>query len=141
MKRIYHPYWLWEDHKNGLYDITKTYTEIEEMDLSVKAKSLLSSPEWFMKIASKVIEEWKISAEVNLTNPSRNRQAWIGQASCCYAFRIPEHITKYGWRLMSPDQQKEANQVADQIIKKWEDNHKRQKNTLLKTFLKQPKPE
>ena len=30
LERVYHPYWKWEDWENGLYDIEKTYSEIEE---------------------------------------------------------------------------------------------------------------
>jgi len=141
LKQIFKPYWLWEDHKAGLYDIRKKYSEIEEMDLSVLAKTLLSNPEHFKIVALKVVSEWKVSADVNLSNKSRNRQAWVGQASCCYALGVPEYITKYGWRMMTPDQQKEANQVADEVIKLWEKTHKCRKNTSLKMFMKPAKKE
>ena len=120
MKRIFWNYELWEDHKRGLYDITRKYSEIEEMDKTAQAKSLLTNSEWFLETAMKVITEWKYSSDVNLSNKSRNRQAWIGQASCCYVFGTPEYITKYGWRLMTPTQQIEANRIADIIIKTWE---------------------
>jgi hypothetical protein len=131
---------MWEDHKHGMYDKPK-YTETEEMEKATLAKNLLTNSVLFENIALRVINEWKISAEVNLTNPSRNRQAWIGQSSCCYAYKIPEYVTKYGWRLMSPSQQKEANRIADKVIKVWEGKQKRLKNTALKMFMKQAKIE
>jgi hypothetical protein len=123
MKRIYHPYWKWEDHKAGLYNMLDPYTEQQTEKLSNDAKELLSNPELFRNVALTVIRDWPRSAEVNLSNPSRNRQAWIGQASCCYALKIPEYITKFGWRLMTLEQQAEANKVADEIINIWEVRH------------------
>lgn len=123
MKRIYHPYWKWEDYKEGMYDLEKEYLETEEEQLSNRAKELLSDQPYFSYIATKVISEWINAAEQNLTNQSKNKQAWIGQASCCYALKVPERITKIGWRLMTPDQQKEANNTADKIIIQWEKNH------------------
>lgn len=123
MKRIYHPYWVWEDFKNGLYDQEKMYSEQEEFLLANKGKELLSHLDEFEQVALKVISEWKNASEQNLTNISRNRQAWIGQASCCYKLKIPERITKLGWRLLTYEQQIEANKIADKIIKIWEKDH------------------
>ena len=121
MKRIHHPYWKWEDYKAGLYNnIEEIYTEKELEFLSNMVKELLCDPEVFYFIALKVIHEWKYSSEENLTNDSRNKQAWIGQASCCYALFVPEFITKMGWHLMTPQQQVEANCVADKVILEWE---------------------
>ena len=120
MKRLYFPYWLWEDYKAGLYNLTTEYNEVETEELANMAKELLCNSEAFLMVALKVISEWKHAAKVNLSNPSRNRQAWIGQASCCYVLKIPEYITKFGWRSMTMEQQAEANRVADVAINKWE---------------------
>jgi hypothetical protein len=135
MIRIYHPYWKWEDYQHGLYNnIEDAFTEQETEFLANLAKDLLSDSEVFYFVASKVISEWKYAAEENLTNDSRNKQAWIGQASCCYALGVPEFVTKYGWHLMTPEQQDEANRVADNIIRIWEGHQIRQKNTSLLMF-------
>jgi hypothetical protein len=123
MKRIYYPYWKWEDYKAGLYRLTETYTEQQQEQLANDAKELLSNSNLFKQIALTVIQDWPRSAAVNLSNPSRNRQAWIGQASCCYALKIPEWITKFGWRLLTIEQQEEANRVADSVIRLWEITH------------------
>jgi hypothetical protein len=118
MKQIYHHYELWEDVKN---DILKDgFSEIEAEKLTLKAKSLLCNPKEFLKIANEVIIEWKYASEQHLSNKSRNRQAWLGQASCCFKYKVPEYITKYAWRLMTFEEQKKANEIADIIIKKWE---------------------
>jgi hypothetical protein len=121
MKRIFHPYNLWEDCNNGILETN--FNEEQTELLTYKAKSLLCNPKEFYNVGLKVIMEWKYSSEQNLSNSSRNRQAWIGQASCCYKYRVPEHITKYAWRLMTFEEQKEANAVADDIIRLWEEKN------------------
>jgi hypothetical protein len=134
MKRIYHPYWKWEDYHAGLYDLDNYYNEQQTESMTFTAKEILCNSEFFLKTALKVVTEWRYAAEVNLSNPSRNRQAWIGQASCCYVLQTPEYITKYAWRLMTPEQQAEANRIADIAIKTWEEKQLCQNNTSLLQF-------
>jgi len=121
MNRIYHPYNLWEDVENGI--LKNGFNELETEELTEKAKSLLCNSKEFYEVAKKVIENWIYSAEQNLSNTSRNRQAWIGQSSCCYKHKVPEYITKYAWRLMTKEEQDEANKIADKIIKLWEEKN------------------
>lgn len=121
MKQIYHNYLLWEDVKNGILE--DNYNEYETEDLTFKAKELLCSPEDFAEIATRVIKNWKYASEQHLSNKSRNRQAWLGQASCCYKWRVPEYITKYAWRMMTKEEQDKANHIADLIIKAWEEEN------------------
>lgn len=118
MKQIYHPYHLWEDTKNGI--LNKNFNEIETENLTQQARELLCDEKEFYFIAWNVITKWVYASEQHLSNEHRNRQAWIGQASCCYKYKIPEHITKYAWRLMTLEQQEKANKVADKIISLWE---------------------
>ena len=121
MKQIFHPYNLWEDCKNGI--LKKGFSEKEEERLMEKAKTLLCNPKKFYKVGLLVISNWKYSSEQNLSNKSRNRNAWIGQASCCYAYNVPEYITKYAWRMMTLEEQKEANAIAQDIILLWEEKY------------------
>ena len=118
MKQLYHHYDKWEDVKNGILD--NEFNEIETEALTFKAKELLCDSKEFYKVALEVIRNWVYSSEQHLSNRSRNRQAWIGQASCCYKYKIPEHITKYAWRLMTKEEQDKANYIADGIINLWE---------------------
>ena len=122
MKQLYHPYQLWEDTKNGIH-VTEGFTEKQTERLTIKAKKLLCNPKEFYKTALNVIRNWKYASEQHLSNKSRNRQAWIGQASCCYKYKVPEHITKYAWRMMTLEEQDTANHIADVIIKKWEEKN------------------
>ena len=68
-----------------------------------------------------MISEWRVSASVQLSNRSRNRQAWIGQAACCFAFDCPEHQVKAAWHRLTETQQVLANHTADAIIQIWEE--------------------
>jgi len=118
MKQIYHHFSKWEDTRNGI--LKNGYNEKETEELTFMAKSLLCNPKEFYKIALKVIKNWIYASEQHLSNKSRNRHAWIGQASCCFAYGVPEYITKYAWRLMVKEEQDKANDIADKIISLWE---------------------
>lgn len=117
MKRVYHHYEKWEDWKDGLYRLT--LDPVDEILISRSAR-LLSDPELFHINALRVITAWPYSAAVNLSNRSRNRQAWLGQASCCFACGSPEDLTKQAWHRLSPAEQDAANAVADRVIAEWE---------------------
>ena len=118
MKRIFHKYSDWEDFKAGLFDLPSS----SENPLAVKSsKMMLSNHVWFRRSALKMVSDWNTAAEVNLSNRSLNRQAWLGQATCCYEFGSKEHQTKEAWRQLTVQEQIAANQSADEIIKEWED--------------------
>lgn len=117
MERIYRHYMEWEDYHNGLY---KT-DQIENIDnLIDSCANLLKNCNEFYSVMLKVVKDWRKSAEVNLTNISRNRQAWLGQSSCCYKYKAPEYVTKLAWRTLTKDQQDKANITADRMIYEWE---------------------
>jgi hypothetical protein len=69
---------------------------------------------------SMVADGWKYSAEVNLSNRNRNRQAWLGQASCCLIVGAPEDLTKQAWHTLTAAEKIAANAVADEVIAAWE---------------------
>jgi hypothetical protein len=120
LKKIYHHYNLWEDWKAGLYDLEKEYDEYALEECSNYCKELLSNPLEFYIIGKEMIDNWKYSSEVNLSNKNRNRQAWIGQATCCYKYGVPERITKIAWNMLTWIEQDEANKIADKLILYWE---------------------
>jgi hypothetical protein len=115
IKRIYHPYWLWEEIQYNMWGI------IEDKDSALKTSIEFTGNhalygEWMMK----VISDWKYSCEHNLSNITQNRQAWIGHAACAYALKIPENIIRSAWSYLSEDQQRLANKEADKAIEYWE---------------------
>ena len=116
MERIYHHYNKWEDYHNGLYHTTQV-DNIEE--LVGRCADLLKNCDAFYLVMINVVKEWRIASEVNLTNISRNRQAWLGQSSCCYKYKAPEYVTKLAWRTLTKEQQDKANDTADRIIYEW----------------------
>lgn len=122
IKRIYHHYELWEDYKNGMYDYVKSDNDDILIQQSI---SLLSDKKLFYETSILVIENWNKSTEQNLSNNSQNRQAWIGQASCCYKYKVPEILTRIAWSKMTEIKRNEANLVADKIIKIYEAKNKR----------------
>lgn len=121
MKKVYHRYEKWEDYANGMFVLI---CEDEEEKLR-KCHDLLSSPtllEKYMRITS---TKWVYSAELNMTNRNRNRQAWLGQSACCLYCGAPEYITKQAWRNLTDEQRTIANGVADKIINEWEENYEK----------------
>lgn len=115
MERIFHHYSKWEDFHAGMYDEKKEGRK-ERVTL---AAFILGTPEICLGAMQKVIDEWKIATEYNLSNAEINRKAWLGQAACsCYA-GIHEDETREAWGIMTEPQRIEANRIAANIIKKW----------------------
>ena len=116
MIQIYHPYWLWEDYNNGMYDSDLKENEIELIDKSIE---LLRS-DLFFSIGLKMILKWKYSCENNLTNSMINRRAWIGRATCSFNHQCPELLTRIAWNELSEIEKNKANNYADRIIRIYE---------------------
>lgn len=117
MKRVFHPYHLWEDFKCGMW---RNVVGDERNLWLQKAVEFTGDAELYGLWMMKVIKAWPISCEQNLTCTSMNRQAWIGHAACCLAIGCPEDITRAAWHLLTDQQRNEANQKADEAIKAWE---------------------
>ena len=77
---------------------------------------LLSSPSMFEHYGREVTKAWKYSCEHYLTESSRNRRAYLGQASCFFYCGAPEFVTKKAWNSMSQKSQERANAIADVLI-------------------------
>jgi hypothetical protein len=115
MERIFHHYSLWEDFHAGMYDESKD----GRAERVAEAAKILGTPSTCRKAMEKVVSEWKIATEYNLSNAGINRKAWLGQAACsCYA-GIHEDETREAWGIMTQSQRVEANRIAAEIIKQW----------------------
>lgn len=114
-KQIFHHFSLWEDYKAGFYD-TVCHDAKEHIKKSVE---LLSNQDEFYKYASRVIEEWVFSCEHNLTDPSLNKIAYIGQSACCIANNTPAFVTRNAWSYIDEADQRLANETARKILKEW----------------------
>lgn len=115
--RIFHTYEKWECYKAGFYATTAP-EGLKKEDCENIYKSMLANiPEFEMALAG-VISEWKSSCEHYLTNSAMNRIAWLGQASLCYAHKIPSQF-RTGFSLLTEPQQEAANQIALVYLNKW----------------------
>ena len=117
MKRVYYSFDKWEDFKNGMF---KTKCSMDENKIINNCKKLLKGDLFLWASMNHVSENWRYSAEMNLSNRNRNRQAWLGQSACCFAHNAPDYLTKEAWNLLSDNERKQANAIADGVIKQWE---------------------
>lgn len=120
LKRVYYPYQDWEDYLHEMYEDKSNPVLVEA------AVSLLSNQDRLLWAMRRVIREWLRSAEMNMSNRSRNRQAWLGQAACCLDCGVPENLTKQAWNELSEEVREKANAIADIVIGEWEDSYFRQ---------------
>lgn len=120
MNRVYHKFEDWEDFKNGMYNSP----DGNDAELLQDAIRLLSDLEMFFIEGKKMILQWVVSASENLSNVSQNRRAWIGQATCCFVYGVPETVTREAWGLLTDLQRYEANKIADKIISIYENKNK-----------------
>lgn len=119
MRRYYKEYYYWEDYLNGMYSAENP----EDKEKINSCINLLSDCELFLETCKKVVDVWKISSKVNLTNKKTNRQAWLGQASCSFLYNTTELQTRNAWSKLTELQRFNANLIADKIIKNFELNY------------------
>lgn len=117
MKKIYEPYWKWEDFQNGMYDLPRPDREDA---LLAKAAELLRDRWMFKGAVTRLIREWPVAAAVNLTNRESNRRAWIGQAACCLLCNVPEVVTRKAWKSLTDEERRVANRIAEKAIRFYE---------------------
>ena len=115
MERIFHHYELWEDYHAGMYDECRD----GRPERVAEAARILGTPSLCRTAMEKVVQDWKISTEYNLSNAGINRKAWLGQAACCCYAGIHEDETREAWGIMTERQRVKANQIAADIIRKW----------------------
>lgn len=87
------------------------------------AINLMSDHNLFGHYMERVTNEWLISCENALTDKNLNKKAWLGQAACALALRIPESITRLAWGKLTYEQQFLANKQAEQFILSWSNRY------------------
>ncbi len=115
MKADLRPYVEWEDWQSGMY---RDVPRMEEEQLTVAAASLLADPNRLAAAMRDVTSEWRIASEANLHEPPNNR-AWLGQAACAFAAKVPEHLTRAAWGMITDAERLQANRIADRVIDEW----------------------
>jgi hypothetical protein len=114
MKRVYHRFETWED-LGMWYSLPKPQEDV----LLLEAVEFTGNAELYGGYMIRVVNEWPIACENNLTAPG-NKQAWLGHAACWMAIGCPEHVTRKAWGLLTDIQRIEANKKADHAIGIWE---------------------
>lgn len=122
MKRIYHPYWKWEDYKAGFYD---NCSGERKAQLINKCIQMFNNEQLTIKYMNLVIENWVYSCQHNLTNESLNKIAYIGQAACCLYGGVPSTVTMEAWSMLDAKVQERANKEAEKVLNKWILDNKR----------------
>ena len=121
MKRIYHPYWLWEDYKAGFYD---NISGEKKKELILKVIEMFNDEKLTKENMLYVVNNWTYSCEHNLTNESLNKIAYIGQGACCVYAGVPCSITMESWSLLSDEVKKRSDKIALECINIWKTNNK-----------------
>lgn len=115
MNRIYHPWNLWEDYRHGFHG-GMDYPKDNTLELYA---SLLRDLPKFEAALQTITSEWKYSCEHNLTNEAMNRVAYLGQASCALVYNVPHNVSMGGYNLLTPEEQKAADAMAQKYLDKW----------------------
>jgi hypothetical protein len=112
MKRIFHPYWKWEEVKHNMWGTVPTRDLYLQKAIKFTGDHILYGS--FMK---RVVNEWKYSCEHNLSDMTQNRKAWLGHAACALALLCPEDIVRSAWGFLTRTQQSKANWQAEKKYK------------------------
>lgn len=116
IKKIWHPYWKWEETKFNMWGYVENRKEWLEKAIAFTGDADLYG-RWMMK----VVKNWKYSCEHNLSKQDTNRKAWLGHAAVAMAIQCPEDIVRQAWGYLTEEQQIAANQKAQEAIEYWED--------------------
>ena len=116
MKPIYHHYETWEDYRNGMYNEDKNGRR-ERVE---RAKEILADTDLLYRCMKRVTTEWTHATEQNLSNNIYGHRSFLGQTACNICAGIKEDETREAWGLITEEQRREANKVADRVIEEWE---------------------
>lgn len=98
-------------------------TKSEEESLLPAAIRFTGNAPLYGQWMRRVVKEWPVSCEHNLTDLGQNRKAWIGHAATQLAINCPEYITRAAWAHLTQRQQDDANRQAQFAIELWESEY------------------
>ena len=120
IEQVFYRYELWEDFQSGMY---RQRNDILAIQKAMDCLSDATICETYMK---KVVSEWKIATQQVLTNPESNGRAWLGQCACFMYGGCHDEETRKAWVLLTPQIQKQANDIADKVILEWMKEYSKQ---------------
>jgi hypothetical protein len=115
VKRVYHPFWLWEDV--GMWSQPSKAGRDEFLSAAVE---FTGNAERYGAAMLRVLDEFPIACEHNLTDMAMNRRAWIGHAAVFLVLCCPEWVTREAWGMLTDQQRIDAEAKADEAIKEFE---------------------
>ncbi len=122
MKRIYHPWHLWEDYQHNFHGgVVPNFKKDNTLELYA---SLLRDLPRFEAALKTITSEWKYSCEHNLSNQGMNRVAYLGQASCALVYNVPSSMSMSGYNLLSDSEKIAADAMAQKYLDLWLENNK-----------------
>lgn len=124
MKRVFHSWDKWECYRSNFFGGQMQYQKDETLTLYA---GLLRDTKKFEAALQVIIRDWKYSCEHNLSNESMNRIAWLGQASCALLYQVPNSISMGGYNLLSLEEQKAADAMAQKYLDLWLEGYERSK--------------
>ncbi len=127
MKRIWHPYWLWEDWKTGMWRKVSSSDRPKLLQIAI---DFTGDADKYGEAMMEVVEKWHFACEQNLTDTSTNKLAWIGHAATALAVGCPEDVTRQAWGNLSVEQQCKANAKAQMALDYWIEHHEKQNSQL-----------
>lgn len=128
MKRVWHPYTAWEEVSRGMW---RQVRGDERRRLLRESIEFTGNAEKYGAAMLRVIEEWPISCEHNLTELGQNRRAWLGHAACCLAIGCPEDVTREAWGHLTEEQRVAADRKALSAILAWQSAYKHGQRVLV----------
>jgi len=108
------PFDSWEDFQAGMY-----HPRLNPENVAL-AEQLLRDCDAFREAATEMVREWPVSAKQNLQHMWSGRNAWLGQATCCYSLGATGAETRTAWGQMDNAAQRAANDVARAVRIIWE---------------------
>ncbi len=121
IKQVWIPYWDWEDWKAGMWRKVEN-----EEELLVKCVEFTGNWILYGEWMQKVVKEWPLTMLNSLSNPSINKRAFIGHCACCLAFGCPEYVTRKAWKILTDQQRKDADDIAEIVYHEWKNNRLRE---------------
>jgi ATP/maltotriose-dependent transcriptional regulator MalT len=118
MSRIWHPYWTWEDI--GMWRDVSADEHRRMLDVAIEFTGNATA---YGVAMLRVLDEFPIACEHNMTSQATNHQAWIGHAAAYLAHELPEYVTREAWGMLTQQQRDEANAVADKAINEWHERN------------------
>lgn len=118
MKRIYHPWDVWECYPAGFYESRPKGRNISEGLCKFMYAQFLRDIPRFEAAMAGVLRDWPNSCEHYLSAEQMNRVAWLGQAAMCYATGVPA-VFCGGYNQLSEDEKCAADVAAWGVLNRW----------------------